>query len=342
MSIHESFKWPGIAAAKTIDIHAHVVLEQSMGTAGRFGPEVGADEAGKPWFRIGDYYLHGVKYRGSPFMEVDLRLDRMIEAGIEFQVLSPNPLTYFHHIDRAEAIAFCRRHNDVLAELTTRYPHALGGLAALPMQDPDAACEELERSVWQLGLWGACVGTDFPGRALHHADYDALYRQFTSLDVPLFFHPAPAGIDGPPGDPNLKQFDLDIISGFSSQETLAVANLFFGGVLERHPTLDVCVSHGGGAIALLAGRVQQAALKRPWAPEWVRQEGSFDRFLRKLWLDTHLPDERSLAVLIDLVGTDRLVFGTNFAGWDQPAHIEVAEIDLLCAGNARRLLRQGS
>lgn len=340
--MYENFNWPGIASARVIDIHAHAVLERTMGAAGRFGPEVGTDAAGKPWFRIGDYFLHGVKYRGSPFMEAELRLARMIDAGIEFQVLSPNPLTYFHYIDAAEAVAFCRRHNDALAELVSRYPFALGGLAALPMQDPDAACAELERAVRELGLWGACVGTDFPGRTLDHADFDPLYRQFTALDVPLFLHPAPAGIDGPPGDPNLKRFDLDIISGFASQETLAVATLFFGGVLERHPTLDLCVSHGGGAIALLAGRVQQAGMKRPWAPEWTRDEGAFGRFLRKLWLDTHLPDDRSLAVLTNLVGTDRLVFGTNFAGWDQPPHLEPSATAALYAGNARRLLRQGS
>ena len=85
------------------------------------------------------YTLEGVRYRGSPFMEVDLRLAAMDEAGIDYQVLSPNPLTYFHHIDPADALAFCRRHNDVLAELVARHPDRLAGFAALPMQSPAAA-----------------------------------------------------------------------------------------------------------------------------------------------------------------------------------------------------------
>lgn len=333
-------QWPGIGEARVVDIHAHAVFAETMGAAGRFGPEVGVSEGGKPWFRIGDYYLHGVQYTGSPFMDVERRLQRMQEAGIDFQVLSPNPLTYFHHIDAAEAVAFCRRHNDAMAELQSSHAYALGGLAALPMQNPDAARVELQRAVKSLGLWGACIGTDLPGRGLHHTDYDELYSEFCALDVPLFIHPGPAGIDGPPGDPNLKRFDLDIISGFASQETLAVATLFFGGVLERHPSLDICVSHGGGAIALLAGRVQQAGMKRPWAPEWTRDELAFERFLRKLWFDTHLPDDRSLAVLADLVGTERLVFGTNFAGWDQSPHVEASTAASLYASNARRLLRK--
>ena len=67
----------GIATARTIDIHAHAVLADTMGAAGRFGPEMGMDAEGKPWFRVGDYKLLGVKYKGSPFMDVDLRVKRM-------------------------------------------------------------------------------------------------------------------------------------------------------------------------------------------------------------------------------------------------------------------------
>ena len=65
--------------------------------------------------------------------------------------------------------------------------------------------------------------------------------------------------DGPVGDPVLRRFDLDLIVGFAAQETIAVANLIYGGVLERHPKLDVCISHGGGATGFLFGRMALAA-----------------------------------------------------------------------------------
>ena len=67
----------GIATARSIDIHAHAVLEETMGAAGRFGPELTVAEDGRPLFRVGDYKLHGVRYRGSPFMDPDLRIKRM-------------------------------------------------------------------------------------------------------------------------------------------------------------------------------------------------------------------------------------------------------------------------
>jgi aminocarboxymuconate-semialdehyde decarboxylase len=328
-----------IETARTIDVHAHVRLAATDGAAGPHGPETGVDEAGRPWYRVGNYRLVGVRHKNSPFTDPELRLQRMDAAGIDFQVLSPSPLTYFHHIDAPSAITYCRRHNDALAELVRRHPHRLGGLAALPMQDPAAAREELERAVRELGLWGAAIGTEF-AEPLHGEALDPLYDAFVKLDVPLFLHPAPTGIDGPPGDPNLKRFDLDVVIGFAAQETIAVATLIFGGVLERHPKLDVWVSHGGGAAALLAGRLALAGMKRPWATEAMKKDGAFEAMLNRLWLDTHLNDDRALDLLVRVVGTERLVYGTNFAGWDQPDDGQHGPLSPALADNARRLLRK--
>ena len=94
-------------AARIIDFHAHVVLEETFGAAGEHGPELTIAEDGRPLFRAGGYRLHGVRYRGSPFMDAEVRLAAMDRAGIDCQVLSPNPLTYFHFIDVPSAVAFC-------------------------------------------------------------------------------------------------------------------------------------------------------------------------------------------------------------------------------------------
>ncbi len=329
----------GIDSAKLIDLHAHVRLQATNGAAGRHGPEFGVDESGKPWYRVGNYKLVGVKHTGSPFTDPELRLRRMGEAHIDFQILSPSPLTYFHHIDLAEALTFCRRHNDAMAELVRTYPDKLGGLAALPMQDPVAARDELHRAVEKLGLWGAAIGTEFKD-PLHSAAFDPFYESFVKLDVPLFIHPAPAGIDGPPGDPNLKRFDLDIIVGFGAQEAIAVATLIFGGVLDRHPKLDVWISHGGGSTPMMVGRLAQAGLKRPWAMAEHKKDGAFEALLSRIWFDTHLADDRALKLLESIVGTERLVYGTNFAGWDQGDGSGHGPIDPRYADNARRLLRR--
>ncbi len=326
-----------IDSARTIDIHAHAVLEETLGAAGEHGPELTTASDGRPLFRVGAYALHGVRYRGSVFMDVEVRIAAMDRAGIDFQVLSPNPLTYFHFVDAASAVAFCRRHNDALAALVARHPQRLAGLAALPMQSPADAAAELTRAVHELGLWGAYVGTEF-GIRLDAPELDPLFRRFVELDVPLFLHPAPAGIDGPPAFPPLDRYDLDLLVGFAAQETAAVGTLIFGGVLDRHPDLDICVSHGGGAIAYLCGRFAEAARKRLWANDALRSPGAFEERLRRIWFDNHVHGAASLALLESIVGRDRLLLGTNFAGWDQPAGGQKIEAPAWLADNARRLL----
>ncbi|MEL7043953.1 MAG: amidohydrolase family protein [Pseudomonadota bacterium] len=327
-----------LARAGVIDVHAHVVLADTMQAAGSYGPELGCNEDGTPWFRVGDYCLHGVRYEGSPFMDPELRIAAMDRAGIDMQVLSPNPLTYFHFIPAEEATAFCRRHNDALAALVARFPERFAGFAAVPMQDTTEACAELRRAVEQLGLLGPYIGTDF-GRHLNDPGLDPFYATVADLDVPLFIHPGPAGIDGPPGDRNLRQFDLDIIVGFAAQETIAVATLIYGEVLERHPKLDICISHAGGAIVALIGRLEAACQKRSWAPAYLQREGAFQAQLRRLWFDAHVHDARVAGLVIELLGTERLVLGTNFAGWDQGETTLLGERAATLGANAKRLLR---
>lgn len=330
----------GIEQAKSIDIHAHAVLQETMGAAGLHGPELTEVEGQPTLFRVGGYELHGVKYRDSAFMDFDKRIAEMEIAGIDFQVLSPNPLTFFHHIDASDAVQFCARHNDVLVGLVEQYPDKLAGFAALPMQDIAAACDELRRAVTGLGLLAGYIGTDI-GQPLDGKELDPLYETCVELNVPLFIHPAPAGIDGPAGDPHLNRFDLALTSGFAASETIAVSSIIFGEVLVRHPNLDICISHGGGAVPYLVGRLAQASRVRAWSPPSLRRVGAFEEMLSKLWFDSNVHDPRSFKLLQDVVGTDRLVLGTNFAGWDQAEIHHSPEFLALMADNARRLLRVG-
>ena len=108
---------PKPEGSTVIDLHAHVVLEEGFGQAGKYGPELGEDENGVPYFRFGNYQMKPMGYRGSIFMDVDKRLEAMDAHGIDLQMLSPNPLTLFHHIDTKDAIHFCKVHNDAMAKL---------------------------------------------------------------------------------------------------------------------------------------------------------------------------------------------------------------------------------
>ena len=100
-----------------------------------------------------------MEYRGTVFMEIDRRLERMEQMGIDQQMLSPNPLTMFHH-PRRDGRPFLQIHNDAMAEIVAANPNQFFGAACL-VQSPDLAIKELEQATSQLGLIAAYSGTDF-------------------------------------------------------------------------------------------------------------------------------------------------------------------------------------
>ena len=313
--------------SRLIDIHAHVVLRETLGAAGPYGPELG-DEDRLQTFRVGNYSIR-VPYVGSVFMDVEKRIQEMDRLGIDIQVLSPNPLTFFGGIPSPEAVNFARLSNDAMANLVKDHPGRLLGTASLPMQDPDAACAELERAVRKLGLVGGYIGTDY-GFTLDDPCLEDFYRTVVELDVPLFIHPATNdGIQGS-SDSRLGRFGLELVVGYAYEETLAVAALILGGVMDRHPDLDICVSHGGGAITFLAKRFDSMA-------SFQGNESDFGPALRTLWYDSHLEPGAALDFVVSVVGKDRMVYGTNFGGWDTPD--ETNEFDRSLGVNAECLLR---
>ena len=322
-----------------IDVHGHIVLESTMGAAGPVcGPELGAYEDGTTWFRVGDWRLDGVPYRESLFMQVGLRLEAMDEQGIRVQALSPNPLTYLHHIPAKDAINYCRTHNDELAEIVRAHPARFVGLASLPMQDIDAAVTELQRCVSELGLLGGYIGTNF-GMHLDDERLDPFYAAFADLDAPLFFHPTSSGLDGPCQDERYLRFSLELVVEYSVEEMLTVAMLVFGGVGRRHPDLDICISHGGGSTPMHRAKLRKLAERRPSSPDWIKEPGAFDAAVDRLWFDCHVTGDNEFNFAVQQMGTDRLVFGTNFGGWDKGTIGHLGDLPELLNANAARLLR---
>ena len=309
-----------------VDLHAHVVLEGAFGAAGAHGPELGDDD-GTAFFRVGEYVMKPSPYRGSVFMDVDLRLQRMDASGIGVQMLSPNPLSFCGGIGSTDAVALARATNDAMAALVVAHPRLLGA-AQLPVQSIAGACEEAARAK-ELGLVGVYLGTNY-GIAWDADELDPLYRTLVDLDLPLFVHPATNDGNTRAPDGRLHRFGLDLVVGYTYEETLTTAAFVLGGVLDRHPELDVCISHGGGAAAFLVDRFDSMSRFR-------RQPAEFADGLRRLWFDAHMEDGSARDLLIDIVGTERMVYGTNFGGWDTPPAAD--DFDRSLTPNAERLLR---
>jgi 2,3-dihydroxybenzoate decarboxylase len=175
----------------------------------------------------------------------EFRLPEMDQCGIDVQVLSLTQPGIQGQTDAAVAISDAERANDYLAETIAKYPTRFVGLAALPTQDPAAAASELRRAVTQLGFRGALVNDQTQGRYLDDAQYDVLWSELQSLNVPLYLHPSSPGTDDVwnvlNGYPEL----TGALFSWAAATAGHFLRLIYGGVFDRYPDVMVILGHMG-------------------------------------------------------------------------------------------------
>ncbi len=313
-----------------IDVHAHLFFEELLGQAGGYGPRIKDSPDGCCLITGGMTWP--LASPGALAMSPGERVHALDQAGIDIQIATISPLWLFHHAPAAIAVPFATRANDLLMRWCEKTGGRIRPLAQLPTQDPEAAAEELRRCVQELGAIGGFIGSDARPH-LDGNDLDPVYSACEQLDVPLFIHSAMPGIDGPPGDPRLERWIGHAVLGYPLEDTVAVSSFLLSDVLDRHPKLDVCFSHGGGAIPLLWGRLIAFArtARSPVDPETLHHH------LRRLWFDQHLHFDAGVRLLREVANPAHLVFGSNFGGWD--AEHEHSDPGDALSANARTLLR---
>lgn len=287
-----------------IDAHAHLYPERYLdlieAQGDRYPVRIGRNREGLRVLLFDDREF----FTFSPgFYDADLRLAEMSAAGVDFQVLSIAPPMVFW-ADAALGREICRVYNDELAAVVRAHPDKFAALAAVPLQDPPSAVRELERAVKTLGMRGCLVGSNIRGKDLDAPEFAEFFAALSELDAPAYVHPIlPAGRE------RMREYRLDILLGFPVDTTLAAARLVFGGVLERHPNLKLVLSHLGGTLPFLWGRL--AAASETFEGVEKRIEGAAADYFRRFYLDTiaYAPDV--LAFGARWAGADRIVFGTD-------------------------------
>ena len=189
------------------------------------------------------------------------RLSNMDAAGITVQILSASG-PGADLLDPVESIPFARDYNDVLAGRVAEYPDRLAGFAHLPMPEPEAAADELERAVTKLGFRGALINGMTCGLFLDDPSFEPILARAEHLDVPIYVHPnlppqsvRKAYYDGLPGNIS---FMLSIAGwGWHAETALHVLRLVLSGALDRHPRLKIIIGHMGEGLPAMLARCDQ-------------------------------------------------------------------------------------
>ncbi|HEY7536619.1 MAG TPA: amidohydrolase family protein [Gaiellaceae bacterium] len=283
-----------------IDVHAHYiapfVLEEADGGDAVFGVRYEDGKLAHP---------QGFRYPvQATFHDTQAKLAEMDELGIDVTVWSSAPPLFFYDEEPAAGTAFARRFNDALAESIAGIDRLLG-FATLPLADPEAAAAELERCVRELGFVGAQTGTFGAGnRPLDTGEADAALEAAARLGVPLMLHPVYVG-----PKPNLEDFYLTNSVGNPLDTCVAAARMMYAGVFDRFPDLRIVLVHAGGFMPFQLGRFDHAFAVRAEAK--TKASGPPSSYLDHFWFDTITHSDASLRFLADLVGTERIVLGTD-------------------------------
>jgi aminocarboxymuconate-semialdehyde decarboxylase len=289
----------------------------------------------------------GIFLDGAPFMtpqpghfDYPERIRRMDAAGVDLAIISLTcPNVYWG--GREVSLKAARIVNDDMAAAQTAYPSRIRWLCSLPWEYPDAAVEELARACDQ-GAVGVMVLANVAGRTLTDPLLAPIWSAIDRRALPVLVHPT-----APPGTPEmaLREFNLIASIGFMFDTSLAVARLLFDGFLDRYPDLKLIVSHAGGALPYLAGRLDQCFDKMNAAR--TKTATPPGEYLRRLYYDSVVYRADALAMCIEVGGADRVLYGSDYPHNIGDMKGCLARVDALPGdqrdavrgGNAQRIFR---
>lgn len=289
------------------DVHTHIIPPAVIAAAeqGRFGTTA----------TPGTLHIcaHGVPL--NPLSKVGGLVDRIRCDGLDGAVVSVPPPLFRPDLSAADRIGYAKLVNDSVCDVCAAHSPVLRPFAYLPLEEPEAAA----RIAADLdGSWAGVVGgTELNALTYASERYDVLWQALSDKKLPLFIHP------GSTPDQRLDPFYLTNLLGNPVETTIAAANLIFAGVMHRFPGLDVILAHGGGCVAALCGRWQMGATtNRPGVP---KLDLNPNEAVRRFYVDSLVHSPAYLAAIIEIVGDDRILLGSD---WPFPMGAPSAEHDL--------------
>ena len=327
---------------RSIDIHAHLIpqcLWDAIEDGGEwYGMRYQDAEKSALHIRPGREGRIAPKIKFTP----EQRIEDMDQQGTDVQVISIHMQVLGYHLPDDQGVSHAREVNDEIAGMTRQWPERFSGIATLPLQNVDASIAELDRAVNTLGLKGAALDTVVNGKNWDEPEFLPLFKAAESMGAVLFYHPQPQHnmmVD------RIERYALPNSIGVPMEDALITATLICGGILDRCPDLKVCIAHGGGPACFLMNRIDRGWSERRQGQVIPNPPSSYQR---RLYYDCITMSEPALRFLIDTVGADRVVLGSDwpFVSWDpSPAgwiqgleSLSDAEKELILGKNLERLL----
>ena len=319
----------------TFDVHAHVIVPEITGDE-PWRPRVYRDDEGAQVVEMGGRQIRAAV---AEFVDIEGILAAQDEAGVDRVLLCPWVPLLYYDAEPEQGLARARIQNEALARLVDQHPSRLAALGALPLQDPELAAGELP-DVMRM-LTGIEVAASVRGVFLGDDRFEPFWDAAEATGALVFVHPTTRGFDSQA----FHDYYLWNTVGNPLETAVTAAHMVMAGVMERHPGLRVLLAHGGGALLALRGRLCHAHSFQPAARSRLRE--SPEDSIRRFHFDTLTHDDTLLRALIDYVGPDHVLLGSDYPfDMGDARHVDTVralglapEVEAaVLAGNAERIL----
>lgn len=292
-----------------IDTHAHALDEAFLdGLCRKPAFDLAAERRkdNRFWIKRGDGRAHSLD---ENLFDIPRRIESLARRDVGLQLIGPPP-GFIAWPGGAATVDYARLLNEHGARIASQGEGRLEMMATLALGEPDRCAYELERAVDLYGVRSAILPTTAGGRPLDGSEFDALFTVAERLGLLLFMHPVSA--EAPSRFP---LYGMQVLVQWPFETTLAVTRMIFEGVFDRHARLHLLLAHGGGNLIFLKGRLNSAYEARGWeADPYYRKKLSKapGDYFQQIFFDTCSLSPESVDFTIEIVGADRVMFGTDY------------------------------
>jgi len=293
---------PRAQRVRTVDTHAHWYPAEWLKLFERDGAREGAklERSGSRYTIRTERISNGFD---EEFVDLGLRIAGMERQGVDVHALSLTaPMVYW--ASPGFGLALAQAYNDAAAAAHAKYPGRFVGLAMVPMQAPELAVKELERAAALPGMRGLYMATNVNGADLDEKRFWDVYAKAEELGWTVFLHPLDTI-----GRERTTRYYLKNLIGNPYDTGVAAAHLIFGSVLDAFPKLEFNLPHAGGTFPWLIGRWDHGTRVRPELKHMPRLPSEY---LRRFTYDTIGHNDQINLDLVQLVGADRVVLGSDY------------------------------
>jgi aminocarboxymuconate-semialdehyde decarboxylase len=286
-----------------IDTHGHIYPEVYLSELEKISDVIQLVPV--PDGRRGMKDRKGTTLGATKRIKIEDRIADLERMKVDVQILSiANPGVHF--ADKQTNLSLAQSVNDYMADICQKYPQKFLCFATVPLNDVEGSIGEIKRAINKLKMNGLCLGTNINGKPLDSPEFAPFFQVANEMGLPVSLHPmTPVAIEV------LREYALVPVIGFGLDTTITATRMIFSGMLEKYPNINFILSHLGGALPYMAGRLEFGYNEFTDCKKNISRPPSY--YLKRFYYDTALSFHKpTLKCAYETVGVSQIVLGSDY------------------------------